>query len=586
MPETMRPFLRADAMRLRRYLRSKYGYVPLTWFMEPAWLCVVLHRLSHRGWLRGSGKSARFWMQLNSLLTGADIQPASDLGGGLLIPSPTGITISAKAGDNLTVLALAGLGGNRPTKDVGAGPGLPLVGRDVQVGQFTGIQGAITVGDAVLFYPGAGAVVNVPSDARMVPQAEPRAGALPDPLPPRAPAASCGHAAWRQTAAHWAQDRRRLTQEMMRFAPPGNLPPSAVSVSLTTPMLALWVYRTSHWLHCNAWSRLARLLAGINLILHKLTIPPEACLGGGVLMPHLAGLVLHGRAGSDLALYANAVCSCLGDATIAPVSWAPCLGDGVMIGGHSGAFGAITLGDGVQLGPKVQVAQDVAAGMQVWDPHSRGTIDASQTPPIDRTGPVASCPASVRPWRQTWRRFGEDRARWRDQPGTRRAPMFPGLVCVALHRLSHVFHLTGWRRPARWCAVANLYLTGADITPASSIGGGLLMPHPAGVALHGMAGRNLTVMAAAGFGALLRGGDELAPLDAAPRLGDGVRLDHHSGVFGPVTVGDGVTIRPGCIMNRSVPALVTMLPWQLRVRDRLKVERMRAESRTSRTAQT
>ena len=580
MVESTSQRLREDARRLRRYLRSKYGYAPITWFLEPAWLCVFTHRLSHRAWRKGHGKAARFWMQLNSLLTGADIQPASDLGAGLLIPSPMGVTLSAKAGANLTVLALAGLGGNIPTKDVGAGPGLPLLGRDVHVGQFTGIQGAILIGDAALFYAGAGAIVNVPAGARMVPQVEPEPGPpLPDAVP-HPPIAACGHGSWRETSAHFRQDVERVIREMTRLAPPGQPPPRPLSVILTNPLAALWTYRVSHWLHCNGWRRLAGLFGAFNLVVHKITIPPQACLGGGVLMPHLAGLVVHGRAGANLAIFANAVCSCRGDAASTPAELAPHLGDDVMIGGHSGAFGAITLGNRVQVGPKTQVTHDIASDMQVFDPHSRGTTDAPAIPARDLSpSPVSSS----RPWGEAWRAFRRDRERWREQAtAPYSAAVFPGLVCVALFRLSHTFHRTGWLRLARWCCVANIHLTGADITPASEIDGGLLMPHPAGVALHGRAGRDLTVMAASGFGALLHPGDTLAPLSATPRIADRVRLEHHSGVFGPVEVGDDASVPPGGVINRSIPAGATLLPRPLRVRDRRRIELARERVRASR----
>jgi serine O-acetyltransferase len=104
--------LRQDARRLRRYQLGKFGYVPLTWFLDPGWTCVWLHRISHLLLARRWNRGARLLMQMNSLITGADIQPASDLGGGLLIPSPCGVNISAKAGENLAMLPLAGIGGS------------------------------------------------------------------------------------------------------------------------------------------------------------------------------------------------------------------------------------------------------------------------------------------------------------------------------------------------------------------------------------------------------------------------------------------------------------------------------------------
>src|SRR4051812_14099441 len=176
--------LRQDAIRLRRYQLGRFGYRPLTWFLDPGWVCVLLHRFSHLFWLRGRTRFARLLMQLNSLMTGADIQPASDLGGGLLIPSPCGVNISARAGENLAVLNLAGIGGSVRDADVGAGIGLPLLGRDVTINWFTGVQGSITVGDGVVFGPSVGAVVSVAAGKHMSLRLPPREE-VRDPDPPR-----------------------------------------------------------------------------------------------------------------------------------------------------------------------------------------------------------------------------------------------------------------------------------------------------------------------------------------------------------------------------------------------------------------
>lgn len=573
-----RALLRQDAARLRRYLRSRYGYAPVTWFLDPAWLCVLLHRLSHRAWRRERMKQARLFMQANSLLTGADIQPGSVIGGGLLAPSPAGVNISGRVGRNLVVMALGGIGGNTPDKDVGAGPGLPVLGDDVTVGQFTGIQGSIVIGDDVVFNPGSGVVASVPGGSRMWLNFDPQPGPRPPPAAPWPSIPPCGHASWRRTMADWRADADRYVDELMRFAPPGHPRPPRASAMLTNSLLALLGHRVSHWLALNGWRRLSRVVAGLNLFVHKLTVPPAACMGGGVLMPHVSGTLFHGRAGRYMAIFATALCSCPGNAAVQGLDQAPWLGDDVMVGGHGGVSGPVRLGDRVQIGPKTQLAQDVAPDYQVYDPMARGTVnrggDAPPRAEPSLPGPPRTLPAG-QPWRETWRRLRQDRARLAAQHGAA-APAFPAMTCVWLFRLSHALHATGWRRLARLCATANMALTGADLSPASEIGGGLVIPHPAGVALHGRAGCDLTVMAMAGFGALLGPDDGLVALDDAPQLGDGVHLSHHSGAYGAVTVGDGVTLMPGCVVTRPVPAHETLLPRPLRVRNRIAAEQARA----------
>jgi serine O-acetyltransferase len=562
--------LKQDARRLRRYQRSKFGYAPVTWFLDPAWQCVLLHRLSHLMWHNGHRKLGRLFMQLNSLVTGADIQPGSDLGGGLLVPSPCGVNISAKAGDNLTALALAGIGGSVRDADIGAGLGLPVLGDDVAAHQFTGIQGSIRLGNRAIVEPGAGAVVSMADGARMALAVEPRSGVAPRTASRRLdPGGPCGHAQWRTTRADLAADTARYAGEGSQYAPAGHRP-GRLSAALSNPLWALFVYRVSHWLQCNRHSRLAMALCQLNILLHKVTIPPKSCLGGGVFMPHLAGTVFAGSAGSNLTLYATSLCAAEGDAFSATPADAPVLGDGVMIGGQSAAIGAIDVGDRVQLGPKVQLAQDAADGAQVWSSMARGSDrrrDAAGDAPSPPSGSPQNLPAD-RPWRETRRRLELDRRRLAraDKKGTTATPSFPAFTCVRLFRWSHYCHFRGWRRVSRWLWLANAYLTGADISPACEIGGGLFIPHPAGISLHCRAGDDLTLMAMTGIATSLDADGRLRGLDEASSLGDGVRLAHHSGIYGAVGVGSRVRILPGCIVTKPVAPDTILVPRHLKFR--------------------
>jgi serine O-acetyltransferase len=577
--------LRQDARRLRRYQSSKFGYAPLTWFLDPAWQCVLLHRVSHLMWQRGHKKTGRLFMQINSLATGADIQPASDLGGGLLIPSPCGLNISGKAGANLVALALAGIGGSVRDRDIGAGLGLPVLGDNVVAGQFTGIQGSIRLGHGVIVEAGAGAVVSIADAGRMALAVEPRPGAAPCPGKRLIPSAGiCGHARWRRTWADFAADVERYAAEASRHGA-ANRRASRLGTALSNPLLALLVYRVSHWLALNRHPHLALVLCQLNLLLHKLTIPPGSCLGGGAFVPHLAGTMFAGRAGAGLTLYASSLCAPLGDAFTAASADSPVLGDGVMVGGQSGAIGPIAVGDRVQLGPKVQLTQDAGEGAQVWSSMARGTDRGHrrpcETPTDSAEGFFArALPADAR-WRETRRRLRQDRARLvrpGSGDGTRsRLPSFPALTCVRLFRLSHYFYAAGWRRPARWCWLANVCLTGADISPACELGGGLFIPHPAGISLHCRAGGDLTVMATSGIATALDAEGRLPGLDRAPLLGDGVLLSAHSGIYGAVTVGSGVRILPGCIVTKSVACDTTLVPRSLKFR-RVSTEPARAAS--------
>jgi serine acetyltransferase len=512
----------------------------------------------------------------------------------LLIPSPSGITISGKAGDNLSALALAGFGGSVRDYDIGGGIGQPVVGDNVTANQFTGIQGSIRLGDGVIVDFGAGAVVSVEDNARMVLAVEPRAGDLPAAAPRRdCDPPRCQHAEWRRTRAAFDQDVARYLDELAQYAPPGGKRPGKLGAILTNSLLALAIYRLSHWLSMNGHPWLALKVCQFNILFHKLTIPPGSCLAGGVLMPHLAGTIVNCRAGGNLTLYANSLCMGTGNALTETIAVSPSLGDKVTIGGHSGIFGPVDVGNGVQLGPKAQLAQDVAENTQVWSSMARGTDRPRGVEAID--SPAAGAPkagaATVRsrrlgtdrPWRETCDRLTRDRLRlWETvEPGGPRPPYYPALVCAALFRLSHYFHCTGFRRGARWIWMANVYLTGADIAPCCEIGGGLLIPHPAGIALHCRSGDSLTVMATTGIAASLDSEDRLKDLDETPQLGDKVFLAHHSGIYGGITIGDGVHISSGCIVTRATADGVTLVPRSLKFRGPAAAGRQRPRTGTT-----
>lgn len=135
-------------------------------FLHPSFVCTVLHRVSHHLFRRDRRILARAVAQLNMVLTGADIAEPSDLGGGLVIVSPAGVSIYGSAGRNLTVMPLAGLGGQLGREeDVGAGPGLPLLGDDVVLEPYCGVLGPVRVGDRVRVCTGVALAQPVPDDS-------------------------------------------------------------------------------------------------------------------------------------------------------------------------------------------------------------------------------------------------------------------------------------------------------------------------------------------------------------------------------------------------------------------------------------
>jgi serine O-acetyltransferase len=166
----------ADTRRLAERLTARGEPRPVLMGLHPSALATRLYRLSHHLWRGGHGRLARLLWHLNLLVTGADVHPHSDIDGGLLIPHPAGASLSGKAGHDLTLGPLAGVGGELGRdEDVGAGPGLPVLGDGVSLGAHAGILGPVRIGAGAALGPGCvvtrdlpdGAVVE-PADVRVV----------------------------------------------------------------------------------------------------------------------------------------------------------------------------------------------------------------------------------------------------------------------------------------------------------------------------------------------------------------------------------------------------------------------------------
>ena len=137
---------------------------------HPSYTCVFLYRLSFHFYQRGHRLWGRFFWHLNMILTGADISPVSDLGPGLVIVNPVGVTLDGHAGKNLTVMPLSGLGSELGRlEDTGAGPALPRLGDDVYLAPHSGVLGPVRIGDRVRLAAGVIVTSELPDDAVVEP---------------------------------------------------------------------------------------------------------------------------------------------------------------------------------------------------------------------------------------------------------------------------------------------------------------------------------------------------------------------------------------------------------------------------------
>jgi serine O-acetyltransferase len=116
----------------------------------------------------------------------------------------------------------------------------------------------------------------------------------------------------------------------------------------------------------------------------------------------------------------------------------------------------------------------------------------------------------------------------------------PELLALTAHRLAHYFYVKGWRRLARGLTWWNRLVHRITIEPASCIGPGLHIPHPATIYFAASAGRQLTLYPHAICCAHPPGSSEWRL--GNPSLGDHVTVGANSSVLGPVRIGDGARI--------------------------------------------
>jgi serine O-acetyltransferase len=104
------------------------------------------------------------WYRVWSVVTGAEIDLATHIGGGLLIPHPNGIVIHPEAtiGPNCLIFQQVTLGAGGPIA------GCPKLGGHVDVGAGAKILGGVTIGDHARIGANAVVLTDVPARATAV----------------------------------------------------------------------------------------------------------------------------------------------------------------------------------------------------------------------------------------------------------------------------------------------------------------------------------------------------------------------------------------------------------------------------------
>jgi serine O-acetyltransferase len=135
----------------------------------PSIQAIFTYRLARYLYLRGWRFVPRMLFTLNLILWGTDITPRSKIGRGFYMPHTVGVTIFAELGDRCTCYAQAAIGGGSGNEtDIGAGPGLPVLGDGVMVGARAMIVGPVRVASGSMIGANAFVTFDVPENSTVV----------------------------------------------------------------------------------------------------------------------------------------------------------------------------------------------------------------------------------------------------------------------------------------------------------------------------------------------------------------------------------------------------------------------------------
>jgi serine O-acetyltransferase len=123
---------------------------------------LVTHRFAHELFKRGRRDFALYLQSQSSRIFGVDINPAANIGIGIMLDHGTGIVIgeTATIGDNCSLLQGVTLGGTGKE----TGDRHPKIGANVMIGAGAKVLGNITVGNCCRIASGSVVLKNVPPE--------------------------------------------------------------------------------------------------------------------------------------------------------------------------------------------------------------------------------------------------------------------------------------------------------------------------------------------------------------------------------------------------------------------------------------
>ncbi len=160
--------LRLDYRAALRFFKREPGLGSLVSFLlTPGFIAVALYRVSHYFHAKGFTGLGRAVGLLCFFLTGADIHPATEVGGGLVMLHTLASIVYGKLGEDVTLTSRVYVGPDGSRLDIGAGPGLPVLGDRVLMGGGSMVAGPRRIGDDVFIAAHSLVIDDVPSGRKV-----------------------------------------------------------------------------------------------------------------------------------------------------------------------------------------------------------------------------------------------------------------------------------------------------------------------------------------------------------------------------------------------------------------------------------
>jgi serine acetyltransferase len=160
-----RALMRSDFERLVEWYGGGSFSRRLFWFFQPNYHALFCYRIYRYLYLKNFRSLSRLLFLYTLYRTGVEISPTTSLGPACLIGHAFGVILFGKIGARFSVHGQGGMGGGFGEKDIGGGPGYPVVGDDVVFGIKALALGPVRIGNRVKLAPTAVVLGDVPDDA-------------------------------------------------------------------------------------------------------------------------------------------------------------------------------------------------------------------------------------------------------------------------------------------------------------------------------------------------------------------------------------------------------------------------------------